>query len=185
MSKKSRPSAQNPGWFPKGRSPNPHGRPRSVPNSPAFEILVEKTMTVMDRGRIREISLEEALQLRTCDDALAGKPKAMREVVKWIAKREAWRAKQAAKKTRQAITRLQSPDPDNADAALVLLGIAVPDPNRESFGEGAQLLLEPFWVQAALRRRRGGNRLTGRERDEIRRCTRDRDSLRWPRGTDE
>jgi hypothetical protein len=36
-----------------------------------------------------------------------------------------------------------------------------------------------------LRRRRGGNRLTDRERDEIRRCTRDPDSLRWPRGTDE
>jgi hypothetical protein len=79
-----------------------------------------------------------------------------------------------------------SPDPDNADAALLLLGIAAPNPERADIGaDPAQLLLEPWAVQAALRRRRGGNRLTDSERDAIRRCARDPDSLRWPRGTDE
>jgi hypothetical protein len=94
--------------------------------------------------------------------------------------------KHGPKAPRPAITRHISPDPDNADAALLLLGIAVPNPARAEFGkERAQLLLEPWAVQAALRRRRGGHRLTDRERDEIRRCTRDPDCLRWPRGTDE
>jgi hypothetical protein len=61
-----------------------------------------------------------------------------------------------------------------------------PDPSRAEFGEDqAQLLLEPWAVQAALRRRRGGQRLTDKERDDIRRSTRDPDCLRWPRGTDE
>ena len=84
------------------------------------------------------------------------------------------------------IKRYISPDPDNADAALVLLGIAAPDPAWADFGlDRAQLLLEPWAVQAALRRRRGGQRLTDSERDAIRRCTRDPDSLQWPRGTDE
>ena len=68
-------------------------------------------------------------------------------------------------------------DPDNADAALVLLGIAAPHPARAKIGgDRAQLLLEPWAVQAALRRRRGGQRLTDKECEEIRRCTRDPDS---------
>ena len=83
----------------------------------------------------------------------------------------------------QPIELFSSPDPDNADAALLLLGIAAPDPERVDIGaDRAQLLLEPWAVQTALRRRRGGNPLTERELDEIRRCTRDPDSLRWPRG---
>jgi hypothetical protein len=109
-----------------------------------------------------------------------------REVLKWIMKRDAWFAKNAPKASPPAITRQISPDPDNADAALLLLGIAAPNPARAEFGEDrAQLLLEPWATQAALHRRRGGQRLTDRERDEIRRCTRDPDCLRWPRGTDE
>src|SRR6202453_1323160 len=98
----------------------------------------------------------------------------------------AWREKHEAKASPPAITRRISPDPDNADAALLLLGIAAPNPARAEFGEDrAQLLLEPWAVQAALHRRRGGQRLTDDERDWIRRRTRDPDSLRWPRGTKE
>ena len=178
-------AAQNPGWFPKGRSGNLKGRPSSsrAPKSSAFEVLVEKTLTVAHRGGTREITMEEALQQRTYRDAVAGKRMAQRDVLKWITKREAWLAKHAPKVSRPTIMRLISPDPDNADAALLLLGIAALNPARADIGaDRDQLLLEPWAVQAALRRRRGGQRLTDRECDEIRRCTRDPDSLRWPRG---
>ena len=189
MSKKSRSrSAPNPGWFPKGRSGNLRGRPTSsrAPKSSAFEVLVEKTLTVADYGGTREITMEEALQQRTYQDALAGKRMAMREVVKWIIKREAWLAKHAPEASRPVTMRDISPDPDNADAALVLLGIAAPNSARADLSaDRAQLLMEPWAAQAALRRRRGGKRLTDRERDEIRRCTRDPDCLRWPRETGE
>ena len=187
MSDKSRRSASNPGWFPKGRSGNLKGRPTSSlpPKSSAFEVLVEKTITVADRGATREITMEEALQQRTYRDAVAGKRMAQREVLKWIMKREAWLAKQAPKASPRQITRHISPDPDNADAALLLLGIAALNPARADIGaDRAQLLLGPWAVQAALRRRRGGDRLIDKECNEIRRCTRDPDSLRWPRGTD-
>jgi hypothetical protein len=51
--------------------------------------------------------------------------------------------------------RLISPDPDNADAALLLLGIAALNPARADIGaDRDQLLLEPWAVQVALRRRR-------------------------------
>jgi hypothetical protein len=181
--KKSR--ARNPGWFPKGRSGNLKGRPRSFrgPTGSAFEVLVEKTLTVPDRGGTREITLEEALEQQTYQDALARKRMAMREVMKWIIEREAWLAKHERKAPEPMPLRI-SPDPDNADAALVLLGIAAPNPVRKDFGaERAQLLLEPWAVQAALRRRRGGQRLTEQDVKEVRRCTRDPGTLHWPRGT--
>jgi hypothetical protein len=101
-------------------------------------------------------------------------------------KRDAWLAKRAQVASWPAITLRSSPDPDNVDAALLLLGIAAPNPARTDIGaDRVQLLLKPWAVQAALHRRRGGNPLTDRERDEIRRCTRDPNSLRWRRGTDE
>jgi hypothetical protein len=178
----------NRGWFRKGRSGNPGGRPTAsrASRGSAFDILVEKTLTVPHRGGTREITMEEALQQRTYRDAVAGKRTAQREVLKWMVKREAWLAKHAPKTSLRKIPQYVSPDPDNADAALLLLGIAAPNPARADIGaDRAQLLLDPWAVQAALHRRRGGNGLTDRECDEIRRCTRDPDNLRWPRGTDE
>ena len=143
---------------------------------------MEKTLTVDDRDGTREITVEEALQQRTYRDALAGKGMAQREVVRWIMKREAWLAEHVPKAPRLVINYLY--DSDNADSALLLLGIAAQNPDRAGWRKDrAHLLLEPWAVQAALRRRRGGHRLTDNEREEIRRCTLDADSLRWPRGT--
>jgi hypothetical protein len=186
VSKKSRPpSAPNTGWFSKGRSGNPKGRPRGsrAPTTSAFDVLVDKTFTVSHRGGTREIAMEEALQQRTYQDALAGKRMAVRQVTKWIIEREAWLEKYEPK-AYKPLPWLISPDPDNADAALELLGIAARNPARAEFGnDRAQLLLEPWAVQSALRRRRGGQRLTEQELNTVRRCTRDPDTLRWPRGT--
>jgi len=163
----------NPGWFSKGSSPNPGGRPAAspAPQPSAFEVLVEMTLTVTDRNGTREITLEERLQQQTYQHALKGERMAVREVLKWIMKRDTWLAKNAPKASRPAITSRISPDPDNADAALLLLGIAAPNPARAEFdNDRAQLLLEPWAAQAALHRRRGGQRLTDEERDWIRRC---------------
>jgi hypothetical protein len=191
MSKKSRKGAtSNPAWYGKGQSGNLGGRPKSrAPRSSAFDILVEKTIIVTYHGVAREITSEEAVQQRIYEDAMAGKGMAIRTVLKWMEKRDAWLEKHAPRATLPAaVTSRISPDPDNADSALLLLGIAAANPKRagaEYEGKRMSLLLEPWAVQAALRRRRGGQRLTRHERDEIRRCTRDADALRWPRGTDE
>lgn len=188
MNKKSRSGAKpNPGWFRKGQSGNSKGRPTASrpPQASALDVIVGKTLTVAHGGGTREITVEEALQQRTYRDAVAGKRMAQREVLKWIMKHEAWLAKHSPNAARSTNTHQISPDPDNADAALLLLRIAAENPARANMGDDrAQLLLEPWAVEAALRRRRGGNRLTDSELEDVRRCTRDPDSLRWPRGRD-
>ena len=95
----------NRGWFSKGRSGNPGGRPTAspTPQPSAFDIVAEKTLTVAHHGIAREIPVEEALQQRTYQDALAGKSMAQRDVLKWIAKREAWLVKHGPKASRPAI----------------------------------------------------------------------------------
>ena len=137
MNDKSRSGATpNRGWFRKGRSGNPGGRPTAsrVSQGSALDIVAEKTLTVAHRGGTREITMEKALQQRTYQDALTGKRMAMREVAKWIMKRDDWLAKHAPKPSRRTIQLLSSPDPDNADAALLLLGIAATNPARADIG---------------------------------------------------
>ena len=177
----SLPGAQkptNPGWFRKGQSGNLRGRPRRSsrgPETSAFAILLDKTLTVTKGDRPREISMEEALQRRIFQDALAGKRMAAREVMKWIEVRAAWFAKNAPP-SRQDIEIKTSLDPDNADAALVLLGIATRIPEIAELDEPARLLLEPWAVQLGLRKRRTAS-LTEKDREAVMRCTRDAEAL--------
>jgi hypothetical protein len=173
--------------FQKGQSGNPKGRPRKTQPSgsaSAFDVIVDKMLTITRNGVPREVGIEEALQHRTYRDAIGGNRSARREVLKMIAKREQALAKLAPPPA-YTITRAQEEDPDNANAALLILGIACRDPTdygpRDTF---ERLLLEPWAVQAALSRRRGGSKLDKKDIEDIRRCTRDRGSLRWPRGTD-
>src|SRR5215469_2843867 len=98
MSKKSNSNAKpNPGWFRTGQSGNPNGRPAAprAPQGPAFDVVMGKTLSVRHGNGTREITMEEALQQRTFQDALAGKRMPQREVLKWIEKNEAWKAKHA------------------------------------------------------------------------------------------
>ncbi len=114
--------------FRKGESGNPKGRPKSRPgpSTSAFDIVIDRTLPVMQNGKAREVTVEEALQHRTYKDAIAGNRAARREVLKMIAVREKWLAAKASKH-RPIDVREEPPDPDNANEALLLLGIAEPD----------------------------------------------------------
>ena len=175
------------GRFLKGKSGNPKGRPKAPPElrNSAFDIVIDRTLTITRDGARREISVKEALQHRTYQEAIAGKRMAQRQVMKWIKKREAWLAeKEARKSPPKAMEWKSSPDPENANPALLILGVITTE-QRDPHGRSDLIgyLLEPWAVQAALGRRRSVTSLDNRDISEIKRCTRDPDTLRWPSGS--
>jgi Family of unknown function (DUF5681) len=175
------------GQFQKGHSGNPNGRPRKPVAVPevrrsAFDIVLEKRVTITEGGCERELSVEEALQMRTYKNALDGNRAAQREVLKWIEKRNKAMGHVEQRMTPHAEIRMREGEPRNADESMRLLGIARPTKIEGRYDPDA-ILLEPWAVQAALSRRRGGKALTPKNIGEIKRCTRSAETLRWPRGT--
>ena len=171
------------GRFRKGQSGNPKGRPRkqiAPPPASAFDIVIERTLTVMQAGMPREMMVDEALEQRTYQAALAGDRMAQREVFGMIARHEKAKRRRNPTKTRAIETLVEHGDPRNANLALQLLDIARINPARSDWDNPKDhLLLEPWAVQAALSRR-SARRLSAKDIAEARRCTRDPGSVVWP-----
>src|SRR5258705_7545554 len=108
--------------------------------------------------------------------ALKGKAMAIREMTKWFMEYHAALAKEEDPKP-APIELVGERDPDNADEALRLLGITVPNLSE---GNCFRRLLTPWSVQAAIRRRRGGCRPTHGDRQIFRRFIRGPQNPRWP-----
>jgi hypothetical protein len=170
------------GRFQKGQSGNPAGRPKARrPHVSAFDIIFDKTLTVTQSGIERELTIDEALQLQTYQAALKGSKMAVRAVLKMIEKREAALAKKAPPQPVQAMKFGGEEDPRNADAAMLLLGITVPDPTWEGPCKyGTRMKLATWAAQAGISRP-GRRQLSDKDREDIKRQTINSDALRWPR----
>jgi hypothetical protein len=166
--------------FRKGESGNPKGRPRSDagPSPSAFDAVIDVTLTLTQNGKRREFTAEEALQQKTYQAAITGDRAAQREVLKMVAKREKWLAAKPVR--RRSIEKLTEPeDPDNANKALILLGVGERDTRGYPVDKYERLLLQPWAVQAALSRR-GRRWISDKDVADINRCTRDPETIRWP-----
>jgi hypothetical protein len=138
------------GRFASGRSGNPAGRPRKAREvePSAFDVIIDRSLEVSDNGQAQTLSVEEAHELKTYQEALRGSRMAQREILKMIERREAWLSKRRpAPIAREADE--EYPDQPTATPALLILGIAAQ--NHES---GWEHLLEPWAVEMALTRRR-------------------------------
>ena len=79
-----------------------------------------------------------------------------------------------------------SPSPENAKQALEILGIVSRDDRFDERDDHfPRQLLEPWAVQAALKRRRVRQPLSDSDIADIRRSTRDADRIAWPKGRSE
>ena len=170
------------GRFQKGQSGNPAGRPKARrPHVSAFDVILDKTLTVTQNGVERELTVDEALQVQTYQAALKGSRMAVRAVLKMIEKREAALSKKAPPQPVQAMKFGGEEDPRNADAAMLLLGITVPDPTWEGPCKyGTRMKLATWATQAAISRP-GRRQLSEKDRADIKRQTINSDALRWPR----
>lgn len=174
--------------FQKGQSGNPAGRPKKKPAKleSAFDIVIEKTLTVTQGGSPRELSVEEALHFRIYQEAIAGKTAACREVFKMIAKREKYLAKKFVKDGNMNIdVTIEALDTGNADDAMQLLDIVGSYSDWKGLDLNEErLMVKPWAAQAALNRRRGQPKLSESDLETILRETRDAEMLEWPRGTE-
>jgi hypothetical protein len=171
------------GRWAKGQSGNPAGRPKKRrPHVSAFDIIFDKSLTVTQNGVERELTVEEVLQLKTYQAALKGSKMAIRSVLKMIEKREIALAKRAPPPIQKPMGFRWDHDPRNADEAMLLLGITVPDPSWSGPCEyGTRMRLATWAAQAALSRP-GRRALEQRQVDDINRLTLNADQLKWPRG---
>lgn len=166
--------------FAKGNSGNTKGRPRKTPVAApsAFDVIMDQRLTVTQDGKARELTVEEGLQLKTYQEALAGNRTARREVLRMVAKREEWLAKRRPQFKK--VTLQQEYESDNANAAMLLLGVISEDRSVPEFTD--RYKLEPWAVRQALAR--PGGSLDKRDLTNIRVCVRDPDSIRWPESVD-
>lgn len=171
------------GQFKKGVSGNPKGRPRSAsqPSPSAFDIVLDRTLTVTQGCKTREITLEEALQQRTYQAALAGDRRARREVLRMIREREKWLEKHAPKPPPPKLN-FDHHDPIEINEVLKMLDITGEhqlwkelDPTHD------RPRLKTWAVQEALSRpgRRG---LHPSNIESVERVCLEPTALRWPRG---
>ena len=67
--------------FRKGQSGNPRGRPRKQPviQTSAFDVVIAPTLTIVQDGSPRDVTVDEALQHKTYQDAIAGNRAARRQ----------------------------------------------------------------------------------------------------------
>lgn len=165
--------------FRKGQSGNPKGRPKKRrPHVSAFDIVFDKSLTVTQGGRERELTIDEALQLQTYQAALKGSKPAIRKVLKMIEKREAALAKMAPPPLPGAVTELHY-DADNADEAMRILGIIERDP---FWGEEHPRDRVATWATQAALSRPGRKKFDKKAIDNIRQFTMNSNELAWPRG---
>jgi hypothetical protein len=171
--------------FRKGETGNPKGRPLSSTQTrkSAFDVITEPELTIRTGETTTTLSAEEALHLKTYQQAINGDKKAWAEVLDMIIARE--KALDAlAPPTPGPELLIEKGDPDNAHEAMVLLGIASYDTERSGFSTDPErgvryLLLEAWAVQMALQHR-SLTHLDDSRKLLVRAWTRDRDRLKWP-----
>lgn len=174
--------------FKKGQSGNPNGRPRKGKPliASSYDALLDLTLPASMDGIDQVISAEQALQIKTYNQAMAGNRSAQRKILRMIEEREAYFAQKTNRLPK--IKWLKDfCDPTNAYDALLLLDIASRDLESEAEawrapgGDPRRLWLEPWAVQLAINKRKV-KRLRSASSPLPTRAIRDRESIIWPKG---
>lgn len=172
--------------FKKGASGNPKGRPSgSGPirrRASAFDVISEP-VTIRLGTTTKVMSAEDALAMKAWHQAVNGDKRAWAEVLDMVIAREK-ACGPVSTQARLPKIQIEHPDADNANEAMLLLGLAVYSTNAAVAGSDDEdrrprLLLEPRAVELALNRR-AVIKLSDSDRTLIRNSTKDPETISWP-----
>lgn len=171
------------GRFQKGQSGNPAGRPKARrPHVSAFDIVFDRILTVSQNGVERELTVDEALQLKTYQAALKGSRMAVRAVLKMIEKREIALAARAPKlEPRKTAPYVFIHECDSANEAMTLLDIASIEEAPDGVGWGHRKMKLETWAAQAAISRPGRRALSQQNMDAAKLLVKSPDKLKWPR----
>jgi hypothetical protein len=158
--------------FTKGWSGNPAGRRRGRHREAPYEAVLGQMVTIREGGTERHVTAAEAFMLQLTKRGLEGDSAANRASLAMI---EEARSQQGADGIPQFVVALV--DPGSVTSALESLRMAKKlDPYRET----VRIVLEPWLVEAALARLKGGA-LTPADQRIIVKATRSPHKVRWPK----
>lgn len=161
--------------FRSGQSGNPRGRPKgSKKKELPFEAVLGQMVTILEGGRERQVTAEEAFLLHVSKSGLEGDGNAARatlEVMEYVRAR-----RPSPEANLPAVIQLVSVAPGSITLVLEPLGMARLLNAAQSH---ARYLLEPWLVSAALARL-GQRELTPEEQEIVHQATRTPHKVKWP-----
>jgi hypothetical protein len=148
--------------------------------------FLDEPIVVNDNGTAGELPLAEALLLKDYERAIAGNARALKRLIPKLIEREMARPKPRRRRVKAGRILIEHGDPQNARAAMELLGIIQNDPVECEKETPIEFfcLIEPWAVEASLDRHRFG----ARKKDDIdflKAWTRDPESIVWPEPAEE
>jgi Family of unknown function (DUF5681) len=160
--------------FPKGVSGNPRGRPKGKKTELPHEAVLGRMVTIRKDGREQQVTAEEAFLLHIGKAGMDGDGPAARAT---LAVLERARTEQAAADEIGPVEiSMVFVEPGSVSTAVEPLRIAR---RLDAYRETARMMLEPWIVQAALKRM-GSRRLTEEEQRIVVAATRTPKKVKWP-----
>lgn len=159
--------------FTRGTSGNPKGRPKGRHRTAPHEAVLGQVVTIRDGAEEKRMSAAEAFMLYMAKRGLEGDGRAARALMAVL--------EEARSQNRHAEPRIQTivrviVTPGSVNSALEPLRIAR---KRDPYRPGARMMLEPWIVEAALRRL-VDRRLSRNEQQSVLAATRTPHKVNWP-----
>ena len=160
--------------FPKGVSGNPRGRPKGKKTELPHEKVLGRSVTIRKDGREQQVTAEEAFLLHIGKAGMDGDGPAARATLAVIERARTEQAEADYIGPTAILMRVVAPG--SVSTALEPLRMAR---RLDAFRETARIMLEPWIVEAALKRLRS-RRLTEEEQKVVFAATRTPKKVSWP-----